>query len=243
MPQSKASVGCEWGRAALALLFLGVLGCRLGGPPQSDLSAMVLVRGGAHWHRGQRIVVSDFLLGATEVTTSAYKECVDSGSCHWTAPSRERHLRKCNMLHLDVRGSHPMNCVTARQAQEFCQSIGGRLPTAVEWRWAAENRYRRTKWPWGARRPRRVERCIPEKGAYSADTCPVEASDRSLQGITGMGGNVGEWVFFVNGQRFMVMGRSTNDVYFSERGRDLSRSSFIDEYSEPEAGFRCADEL
>ena len=134
------------------------------------------------------VEVAPFEIDDVEVTVAAYQMCVSAGKCE--APGTGQ---ACNWGHPERRG-HPINCVDWRQAFAFCRWAAKRLPTEVEWEFAARgpqaNRY-----PWGNKSPddlcwRRGERDAGERG-----TCPVfeVPSDLSLFGVKGMAGNVREW--------------------------------------------------
>ncbi len=77
------------------------------------------------------VEVAAFALDKTEVTTAAYRTCLEQGGC--TEPAKGAF---CN-LGLDGRDSHPMNCVTHAHATAFCAWAGKRLPTEKEWERAA----------------------------------------------------------------------------------------------------------
>src|SRR5262249_54648097 len=49
-------------------------------------------------------------------------------------------------------GAVPINYVDWYEAFAFCVWDGGRLPTSVEWEYAASNRFQ-TQYPWGASAP------------------------------------------------------------------------------------------
>jgi formylglycine-generating enzyme required for sulfatase activity len=114
--------------------------------------------------------VERFLLDRTEVTVSAYAQCVAARACSERVKSlatafdpkddvycRYRDCAKlsddCNYNHVDERLQHPINCVDWRDANAFCRWRNKRLPTALEWEYAvragAENRV----FPWGAAPP------------------------------------------------------------------------------------------
>jgi formylglycine-generating enzyme required for sulfatase activity len=104
--------------------------------------------------------VGDFpllCLDISEVTVADYKECVSSGGC--TPPNAydrslrlDRYRALCNWRHPEGRDRHPINCVSYNQATAFCSYRGARLPTDIEWSFAASNGGK-SLYPWGVRTP------------------------------------------------------------------------------------------
>jgi formylglycine-generating enzyme required for sulfatase activity len=82
----------------------------------------------------------------TEVTVAAYKVCVAAGACPADELTQDTPQATCNAPH--GRSTHPMNCVSHASAHAFCAWAGGRLPTAVEWEYAAKSGQSRV-YPWG----------------------------------------------------------------------------------------------
>ena len=88
----------------------------------------------------------NFLFSKTEVTHKQYKACVDAGDCStpatgsgcvWGTPDSD-----------DL----PINCVNWRQANDFANFVGLRLPTEAEWEYVASSGDGRT-YPWGEDEP------------------------------------------------------------------------------------------
>jgi formylglycine-generating enzyme required for sulfatase activity len=110
---------------------------------------------------------------------------------------------------------HPVNCVTWAQASGYCAFKGSRLPTEVEWEFAARGADGRT-FPWGDEQPsqRSLNGCGAECRQWRSDaglpngpvlfgasdrypgTAPVGSfpQGRSANGLDDMAGNVWEWV-------------------------------------------------
>lgn len=89
-----------------------------------------------------------YCLGTREVTTGQYAACVAAGKCQAAqsdfdpaaaaaAEPSSDPLAHCNTGR-PGHERHPMNCVTFRQAEEYCAWRGGRLPTESEWEFAAK---------------------------------------------------------------------------------------------------------
>ena len=140
--------------------------------------------GQANEHPQHRVSVAAFCMDRTEVTVDAYAACVSSGTC---APATNYDYY-CNANFSD-RGNHPINCVDWTQADVYCTSRGGRLPTEEEWEYAARGTDGRI-YPWGSEAPgnqlcwnRLNGTC--EVGAFPAGNSPF--------GLFDMAGNVWEW--------------------------------------------------
>ncbi len=154
---------------------------------------MVLVPGGAFWVGSARETfdqeenprfltkVAPFCLDETEVTTRAYEACVEAGKC---APA-ERETITCNFRR-EGRGEHPINCIDYPRAESVCTARGARLPTEIEWEFAARGGAER-KYSWGDEAP--DERtCWKRNGS-----CPVKSYAPGAFGLYDVTGNVWEW--------------------------------------------------
>lgn len=126
--------------------------------------------------------------------------------------SDDAEQKFCN-LGAEDKSRHPMNCLSAAAAERFCRWIGGRLPDANEWRYAATHdgiALRGTDYPWGNDAPihcvhantwkfdeaTSLNYCDGHRetdtplgtsavGAYPAGNSPL--------GIADLTGNVSEW--------------------------------------------------
>jgi len=92
---------------------------------------------------------------------------------------------------------HPVVAVTFYEAEAYCRSRGGALPTEAQWERAACGEGGR-RFPWGDRED--VDAAWYAEGKFghlgSVHTRPVTQSDPSLQSPSGalhMAGNVWEW--------------------------------------------------
>src|SRR5262249_9301812 len=126
------------------------------------------------------VVVAEFDLDRTEVTTRAYSECVRAGAC--TRPRQQSSL--CNAVEdagdgraaatrpaavaAEARGAHPINCIDYRQAEAYCAFAGKRLPTEREWEYAARGGAEERRYSWGEDDPTQERACYDHHG-----TCPV----------------------------------------------------------------------
>ncbi|NOX63579.1 MAG: SUMF1/EgtB/PvdO family nonheme iron enzyme [Chloroflexi bacterium] len=200
------------------------------------------------WERPQRSVrLEGFALEKYEVSNRLYRNCVRAGACDEPKSDLERYQNAQYAL-------HPVVGVTPRQAQQYCQWLGRRLPTSVEWERAARGANGRA-WPWGdeAPRPNQVRMPVPIDAPPLPGPIAVtsgEQSGVSREGLHHLAGNVWEFVVLVDENcqglechqpkasnwRPAIMGGS----YESSIMRITTFYTIGIESSSPEYGFRCA---
>lgn len=134
-----------------------------------------------------------FWMDTTEVTVEAFAECVRAGACSGFPIDP-----LCNSGRQAGRLKHPVNCVTATEAEEYCRWAHKRLPTEEEWEYGARGGDAR-RYPWGDSGPAGQSCWNGEgndvgKGARKS-TCPVGTfpAGKSPFGLLDMAGNVMEW--------------------------------------------------
>jgi formylglycine-generating enzyme required for sulfatase activity len=122
-------------------------------------------------------------MAQTETTVAQYDACVEAGGCV-SGPDDS------------VGGSdHPVVNVDWHQATAFCRWAGGRLPTAVEWEYAAKSGSSRI-YPWGDSPPTASRaNCGLNCGDRFPRTAPVGSFPEgdTRHGLKDMAGNVWEW--------------------------------------------------
>ena len=144
--------------------------------------------------------VSTFFMDDREVTVAAYRACVIAGKC--TRPHMATEglsgTDPCNYDRAD-RETHPVNCVEYEQAKTYCASLGRRLPTEIQWEFAAVGATsdQGVKYPWGSTFDA-AKACFNN----GQSTCPVASKIKTKAGVEVAGsapgfyalaGNVWEW--------------------------------------------------
>lgn len=171
--------------------------------------------------------VAPFCLDRTEVTVAAYDRCVQQGRC---SPARDRAAWPelvpgevvdwsdfCNAGHAD-RAEHPINCVTWTLADAYCRAQGFRLPTEIEFEYAARGGDEQRTYPWGEDPPDATRlngcgtECRPRIQSFHGEwttlydgsdgypgTAPVGSFPRGRGrfGHEDLAGNVWEWTIDV----------------------------------------------
>ncbi|MDC0671269.1 formylglycine-generating enzyme family protein [Nannocystis radixulma] len=116
--------------------------------------------------------LADFCLDREEVRVADYAACAAKGPCSEAATSARFKSSIAELAWASAqcngdRGSkrrHPINCISWNQAAAYCQWVGGRLPTEVEWEWAARGGEQERTYAWGEQEPgpRLVNACGEE---------------------------------------------------------------------------------
>jgi hypothetical protein len=182
--------------------------------------------------------VHDFCLQETEVTLADYNACVDGDGCERAKTDRIT----CNQSRAKSHQDHPVNCVSYRQASAYCSWLKARLPSEVEWEYAARGGDKYYKYSWGNEAPD-GHTCWKKPG-----TCKVKSFEAGAFGLYDMTGNVWEWTSDWYGPYPWTQLTGHARVYkggsWSRRFVKWMRPQLRNRYPEWESGshlgFRCA---
>jgi formylglycine-generating enzyme required for sulfatase activity len=185
-----------------------------------------------------------------EVTNGQYSKCVEDGTCQspadWSFGPEEVNKPAANLNWFE--------------AMEYCQWLGGRLPTQGEWEKAARDSTERL-YPWGnSWDPNKANLENQEDGKVERITEFAE-SDVNNDGVKNMAGNVREWTAsecpigcgYSSEQIFSNQPLSVEDAFTgtlivlkggswrNERstGMIANWGTIAAELRRPEIGFRC----
>jgi len=149
-----------------------------------------------HW-----VLVRSFYIQETEVTNAEVEDYVN-GHAGDAAPFKEWQnfytKQKRTIEPVERARRFPAACISYLAARKFARERGGRLPTEAEWEFAAKSRDRNWAYPWGndpplPRQPKKANISDPYANAGLAATVVRSfPSDKTVQGIYDMAGNVSE---------------------------------------------------
>lgn len=152
--------------------------------------------------------------------------------------------------------NHPMTNVTWFGAWAYCNALGGRLPTEIEWEKAARGSDGRP-FPWGEEITREHANFYASRdpfedmSSFGSRTSPVgfyngktygeytTLNNASPYGIYDMAGNVWQWTGNVyEGMHYRFMRGGSKDTYEMDL-RAWVRNNATPTYFSPGVGFRC----
>lgn len=180
---------------------------------------------------GKDVAVKAFWIGKTEVPVVAFEKCVKAGAC--TEPDTSGWTNNCTY---PEKPNHPVNCIDYNFAAQFCAWIGGRLPTAEDWEFAAKSGEGRI-YPWGNTA---ANTTVAQYHASSGKTAPVgtHPGGANKWGVLDMAGNVWEWTASNHDASYIeIRGGSWYDDASDLRASN--RNSYPPSWRYNDVGFRC----
>lgn len=146
---------------------------------------------------GHDVSVSDFYIDTFSVTNQNYAEFV-KGVPAWRKERVDTSLHNGRYLEHWPDGSppgaglnHPVIFVTWHSAAAYCKWRDKRLPTEIEYEWAAQDDAVKTEYPWGNSPP--GNDVVNWGGNDIESTVPVGSYPSNARGLYDMSGNV--WHF------------------------------------------------
>ena len=130
-----------------------------------------------------------------------------------------------------TKSDAPVNCVSFRQATDFCLSRSQRLPTESEWKRAAAD--------WLAPSADASPASMRKRNEPAAIACVV---DRTTAGICGLAGGVSELVIGTNGGQ-CVLGPADDSGAGAGFFRECRMPGWSADDAGSSCGFRCAADL
>jgi formylglycine-generating enzyme required for sulfatase activity len=198
LPLPEGKLGESWTRQIDGMTMVFVPGgtFKMGSDPEQDSNARTV-------EFPQRDVTLDsFWIDRTEVTNEMYAQCVVAGICNQAEYVTDPALNGAD---------HPVVGVSWHDGDDYCQWIGGHLPTEAQWEYAGRGDDGRL-YPWGDETPS----CeLVQFGNCVGDTAPVgkySPAGDSWVGAADMAGNVWEWVADWYDELYYEYGPSANPI-------------------------------
>jgi len=138
----------------------------------------------------RNIKLKDFWIFKYEVTNQEYSQCVEAKKCK--SPKAFDSYTVKNYYGNSGYDNYPVVNLTWQQASDYCQWIGGSLPTEAQWEIAARGVDGRI-YPWGNNLP---DRDYANYASNNGDTMEVGSFENGMSPnrAMDMAGNVWEWV-------------------------------------------------
>ncbi|MCX4239413.1 SUMF1/EgtB/PvdO family nonheme iron enzyme [Paraliomyxa miuraensis] len=189
------------------------------------------------YHKG-RWDQPSFYMDPTEVTVSAYAECVTAGHC--SVPRSHDDDERCN-YGWQGGDRHPINCVSFEAASRYCEWAGKALPTEQQWVWAAQGGVQERTYPWGGAPPDCTHAVIGvggKPGCGEGRTWAVgsKSDGDSKDGIHDLAGNVREWT---QGEDQVVTHGGSWEFFRLGELRNRASVAIGAEDARADVGFRC----
>lgn len=137
------------------------------------------------------VTLDAYSIDKYEVTNVLYQACVEAGRC--SPPPSNSSSNRNNYYDNPEFADYPVIYVSWKQAREYCEWRGARLPTEAEWEKAARGDQDTRRFPWG---DHAADCTYANYSVCKGDTEKVGShpDGSSPYGVLDMAGNVWEWV-------------------------------------------------
>ena len=179
-------------------------------------------------NKEQSVSVNDFYIDKYEVTNIEFHKFIETNS-DWniqiaklTIQVDDNYLSYWeNGIYPEDLANHPVHSVSWYAADAYAKSLGKRLPTEIEWEYAARSGLVGKKYPWGDDDPNGRANYCGEECARTDDifrdlsgkdefskTAPVGQFSANSFGLYDMCGNVWEWTSTEHNNKYIARGGS-----------------------------------
>ena len=191
------------------------------------------------------VQVAPFFISKYESTMDQYDWFTEKSGRATVFPEQEQ------------RGRRAVNQINWSDAAAFCAFIGGRLPSEVEWEYAASGGSLKQMYP-GTNEEEEVRDYVRYIENSIADVFPVATKKPNVFGLFDMGGNVAEWIgsfyeyYPTPGEEPVIFDLENRELRIVRGGgysADLSitrtywRAGTLGRVAAPGVGVRCAKDL
>ena len=201
-----------------------------------------------------QVDVRNYCLDKDEVTVGEFKKCVDNEICdplprdvQLLKPIKKKKQKELSRYCTGAMKDNsdlPANCVGHDEAKKYCDWKGLRLPTEIEWEFAATSGDDKLDYPWGSAKPDDDLLCWKKKDG----PCKVGSKKPGAFGADDLEGNLREWTSSTygpypqppdSGDRLVVRGSSWQTTK-PDDVRPQRRFAESPLYRNTDLGFRCA---
>ncbi len=204
----------------LLMLSLSIPVCAVSSPMVMIPEGPVTLGYGAKLPYGpeRRVLLKPYLIDQSEVSHEAFKQRFP-----------KHRFRK-------GAAQHPVTNVSWHRAREYCEKVGGRLPTGEEWEKAARGD-RGSIYPWGDRKPRKKPH--PFYSGVVKKNVGSNKQDISSYGVRDMAGSVWEWTADAQGTSKVIRGGLWNLHLDFQYSKAYEKAAIPPEERLSFLGFRC----